>query len=363
MPRERGLGAKRQYDDGLGDGVSPGSEIGCRLAEPYLSSVSPPELGKPGRRRRRGIAVLPALFTLGNCLAGFASLSYAAQGGGNSGVPTGASGVYSAHFVIAGYFIFLAMLFDMFDGFVARLTRSMSDFGAELDSLADMVSFGIAPAFLSIHLIGQLLHSQGPTGRDYLYYPTPLSDDQWLRLFWVIAGIYVACTALRLARFNVVHQADVLSHMTFRGLPSPAAAALVAGSVIFFEVLKLPPVEVGKVPPMIERIPFNVSGDVKKMLEVYFPYVLPVVLLFAGLLMVSRFSYSHLINRFLRGRKKFRTLVGFLILVMLMMWEPQITILLGIYVYALSAPVMWLFRLVTGKGRAAVADAKAAGKK
>ena len=86
----------------------------------------------------------------------------------------------------------------------------------------------------------------------------------------------------------------------------------------------------------------------KEALTVYFPYVLPAVLLIAGLLMVSRFSYTHLVNRFLRGRKKFRTLVGF---VMLVMWEPQITILLGIYLYALSAPVLWLFALLTGRGQ------------
>src|SRR6185436_10485982 len=137
--------------------------------------------------------------------------------------------VFATHFAMAGYFIFLAMVFDMFDGFVARLTRSASDFGAALDSLADMVSFGIAPAFLSIHLIAELLHTPAPTGRDYIAIPGPFSDDVWLRLFWIIAGIYVSCTALRLARFNVITKLDPLSHMSFRGMPSPAAAATVAG--------------------------------------------------------------------------------------------------------------------------------------
>jgi CDP-diacylglycerol---serine O-phosphatidyltransferase len=309
-----------------------------------LSSNLPP--GKPpGRKRRRGVALLPSLFTLGNCLSGFASLSYAAEGHGN-GNPA-----FTGHFIVAGYFIFLAMIFDMFDGFVARLTRTTSDFGAELDSLADMVSFGVAPAFLSIHLIGQLMRNQS------LNFPTPLSDDQWMRLFWVIAGIYVACTALRLARFNVVTKSDVSSHMSFRGLPSPGAAAVVAGSVIFFEVLKLPPADSHTPRIIIGMIPFNVSPHVKTMLEVYFPNVLPAVLLFAGLLMVSRFSYAHLINRFLRGRKRFRTLVGFVILVGLVGWEPQITILLGIYLYALSAPALWIYGLISNKKRAAALPA------
>lgn len=280
-----------------------------------------------GRKRRRGIALLPSLFTLGNCLSGFASLNYAslpAEFGDNP--------VFSPHFRTAGYFIFLAMVFDLFDGFVARLTRSASDFGAELDSLADMVSFGIAPAYLSIHLIGEL------KGNGYLSIPGPFQDDDWLRLFWIIAGIYVACTALRLARFNMFLRHDVLSHMSFRGLPSPGAAALVAGTVVFFVSLGLR-----------HHYFFNVSPQMQAGMRQVFPYILPVVLLIAALLMVSRFVYAHLINRFLRGRKRFRTVVGFLLLVMLIAWEPQISVLLGVYIYVLSAPASWLYRLMTGK--------------
>jgi CDP-diacylglycerol---serine O-phosphatidyltransferase len=186
--------------------------------------------------------------------------------------------VFAAHFTIAGSFIFLAMVFDMFDGFVARLTRSTSDFGAELDSLADMVSFGIAPAFLSVHLIGELLRNQGPGGHDYLFLPTPFSDSGWLRLFWLIAAIYVSCTALRLARFNVITQPDALSHMYFRGMPSPGAAAIVAGSVVFFEFLGPE-----------NKIPFNVSPEVREFLKFIVPYLLPTMLLVSALLMVSRF--------------------------------------------------------------------------
>ena len=286
------------------------------------------------RKRRRGVALLPALFTLGNCLSGFAALNYASR----DAAPGEKSKVFAAHFVVAGYFIFLAMVFDMFDGFVARLTRSTSDFGAELDSLADMVSFGIAPAFLSVHLIAELLNTAGPGGRDYLSLPTPFSDSQWLRLFWVIAGIYVSCTALRLARFNVITLPDVYSHLYFRGLPSPGAAALVAGSVIFFEFLGPE-----------SMFPFHVTVGVREGLKTFFPYVLPVMLLVSALLMVSRFSYVHLVNRVMRKRKRFRVLVGFLLLGMVIVWEPQIAVLLGIYVYAFSAPVMSLYRKIGGK--------------
>jgi CDP-diacylglycerol---serine O-phosphatidyltransferase len=281
------------------------------------------------RKRRRGIAILPALFTLGNCLCGFASLNYAAR---DIHAPAPAVG---SNFAMAGYFIFLAMAFDMFDGFVARLTRSMSDFGAELDSLADMVSFGIAPAYLSLRLIGFLMHSETP----FYNLPGPFEDDAWMRLFWIIGAIYVCCTALRLARFNVLNQHDTLSHMSFRGMPSPGAAAVVAASVIFFETLRLP-----NPPPG-----FNLSSEVKRWLLVVFPYLLPLVLLIAALLMVSRFQYTHLINRFLRGRKRFRTVVGFFLLVMVIVWEPQVSVLVAIYMYALSAPASWLLRKITGR--------------
>ena len=292
---------------------------------------APPQ--HPGRKRRRGVALLPALFTLGNCLSGFAALNYASRD-----AAPGEDRVFAGHFVIAGYLIFLAMIFDMFDGFVARLTRSTSDFGAELDSLADVVSFGVAPAFLSVHLIAELLNNLGPAGHDYLSFPTPFSDSSWLRLFWIIAGIYVSCTALRLARFNVITQPDALAHLYFRGLPSPAAAAIVAGSVLFFEFLGVQ-----------SGIPFNVTPEMREGLKTYFPYMLPVMLLISALLMVSRFSYVHLVNRVMRRRKRFRTLVGFLLLGMVIVWEPQITVLVGIYVYTLSAPVMALYRKIGGK--------------
>ncbi len=296
------------------------------------SPAGPPRLRT--RKRRRGVALLPSLFTLGNLLSGFASLNYSALGPEQNADP-----VFARHFQIAGYFIFLAMAFDLFDGFVARLTLSATDFGAELDSHADMFSFGIATPFNSIHQIGELTRTTSG-GKGFIDIPGPFQDNDWLRLFWIIAGIYVACTALRLARFNMILRHDVLSHMSFRGLPSPGAAAMVGGSVLFFVSLGLP-----------HRYPFNVSPQVEEMLKNVFPYVLPVVLLVAALLMVSRFVYAHLINRFLRGRRKFRTLVGFLILVMVIFWEPQISMLLGVYIYSMSAPASWIYRLLMGKGK------------
>jgi CDP-diacylglycerol---serine O-phosphatidyltransferase len=293
---------------------------------PITSSAPVPGM----RKRRRGVSVLPSLFTLGNCLCGFAAIHYASLG----------DKVFSSHFALAGYFVFLAMVFDMFDGFVARLTRSTSDFGAELDSLADMVSFGVAPAFLAVRLMVVLQQNEAPSGRDYLFIPPPFSDDAAGRLFWVIAAIYVSCTALRLARFNVITQPDVQSHMYFRGLPSPGAAAIVAGSVLFFEQLN---------PDNKSTVPFHVPGGVREQLSLVMPYLLPPLLLVSALLMVSRFNYVHLVNRFLRGRKRFRKLVWIFLLAMVMLWQPQITVMGGIYLYALSAPLTALVRAIWRK--------------
>jgi CDP-diacylglycerol--serine O-phosphatidyltransferase len=305
----------------------------------HLPHGADPDSPPPPRKRRRGVAILPSLFTLGNCLCGFAAIHYAASQ--SSTQPTTLPGTALASpYAIAGYFIFAAMIFDMFDGFVARLTRSASDFGAELDSLADMVSFGVAPAFLSIRLITDLLHKINVApGTKTLDIPGPFSDHAWGRLFWIIAALYVSCTALRLARFNVINKHEVSSHMNFRGMPSPGAAAIVASTIIFFETLYAPR----------HLLPFNIAPPILEMLKTFFPYLLPVVLLIAALLMVSRFQYSHLINRFLRGRKKFRHLVVYLFIFMLILLEPRSVTLAAIYAYALSAPLTWLFRKATGR--------------
>src|SRR3981081_4725547 len=143
------------------------------------------------RIRRRGIYLLPNLFTTAALFAGFYAIVQA----------------MNLRFDQAAVAIFVAMVFDALDGRVARLTRTQSEFGAEYDSLSDMVSFGAAPALV---IYEWSLKGMG-------------------RLGWVAAFIYCACAALRLARFNT--NIDVVDKRYFQGLPSPAAAGLVAGLV------------------------------------------------------------------------------------------------------------------------------------
>jgi CDP-diacylglycerol--serine O-phosphatidyltransferase len=141
--------------------------------------------------RRRGIYILPNLFTTAALFAGFFAIVQAMNG----------------RFEVSAVAIFLAMVFDGLDGRVARLTHTQSAFGAEYDSLSDMVSFGAAPALV---VYEWALKGLGKLG-------------------WIAAFIYCAGAALRLARFNT--NIDVVDKRYFQGLPSPAAAALVAGLV------------------------------------------------------------------------------------------------------------------------------------
>ncbi|WP_246167869.1 CDP-diacylglycerol--serine O-phosphatidyltransferase [Thermosulfurimonas marina] len=142
----------------------------------------------------RKIALLPHIFTTGNLFAGFFALVSALSG----------------KIAVASWAVLAAMICDVLDGRLARLTRSTSRFGMEYDSLCDMVSFGVAPGILAYEFA---LKTYGRYG-------------------WLAAFVYVACTALRLARFNVEEPGP---SAYFKGLPSPAAAGLVASTVIFLK--------------------------------------------------------------------------------------------------------------------------------
>ncbi|MEI6080496.1 MAG: CDP-diacylglycerol--serine O-phosphatidyltransferase [bacterium] len=143
------------------------------------------------------VLVFPNLFTTGNLFCGFYSIINSLRG----------------HYLMAAYFILAATLFDLVDGRVARLIKGVSDFGKEYDSLSDLVSFGVAPAILA-----------------YMSYLVDIP-----RLGWLAAFLYVACGALRLARFNVVYMNKDPQY--FMGLPIPVAASTIAASFLFMKEL------------------------------------------------------------------------------------------------------------------------------
>lgn len=149
------------------------------------------------RRFRRGVYLLPSLLTLGNLFCGYACVVYAMR----------------ADFETAALLIGVAMVLDTLDGFFARLTNSSSAFGVELDSLADVVSFGLAPAILA-----------------FAWGLWPLQ-----RLGWAVGFLYVTAAALRLARFNIQTN-TITDKRYFVGLPSPSAAAVIAATVFFYPI-------------------------------------------------------------------------------------------------------------------------------
>lgn len=162
---------------------------------------------KGGRVRRlklgKALFVLPNLFTLSSVACGFYAITRLAH----VSVPT------QEDFVICAWAIFLAAFFDMFDGRVARMTKTQSEFGVQMDSLADVMSFGVAPALM--------------------VYRWGLEDFGWLGFF--AAFVYVACGAIRLARFNVMAQHQVGPCNYFIGMPIPGGATMVVSMIIFHQ--------------------------------------------------------------------------------------------------------------------------------
>jgi CDP-diacylglycerol---serine O-phosphatidyltransferase len=225
----------------------------------------------------RTIAVLPTMFTLGNLVCGFFAIIVTA----NLDRPTEKSVTLdpteSYYLMLSAWLIFLAMVFDALDGHVARLSKVTSDFGAQLDSLCDLVTFGVAPAFLLVKMCPrfEFLHREA---------------------VWVIAASYVACAALRLARFNVETSDDAEDHLYFSGLPSPAAAAAIAGFAIMFHTLRK------------EDNPLAYAAQIDTVLQT----VLPFFAVLIALLMVSRIPYPHVVNQVLRGQRSFGHVVGVL---------------------------------------------------
>ena len=264
---------------------------------------------RTGRRTLVSTAALPAMFTILNGLAGFASIHFATKDAlGEAGL---------ANLRNAAWLIFGAMVFDMLDGRVARMTRRTSDFGGQLDSLCDMISFGVAPAMLMLRTVMMVL-------RGHIERVEVLSGGLVIeRAVWCLAGVYVACAALRLARFNVESDPDESAHMEFRGLPSPGAAAAVAAMVLLF--VRLAPLDKG----------WRSSTWILMTVSI----TLPFLTLLTALLMVSRFRYPHLVNQYIRSKTPFSFLVKLVIILPAAILYSFITAAVVTMGYALCGPL------------------------
>lgn len=223
---------------------------------------------------------LPCLLTCCSLFSGFYSIVASING----------------NFFAAAVAILVAAVFDCLDGRVARMTGSTSTFGMELDSLCDLVSFGVAPALLA-----------------YLWALTPYGRYGWLAAF-----LYVATTALRLARFN--SQASS-SGPDFVGLPCPAAAMLIATTVMFSRFL-------------------GTTGTVKHLSILLLVYVL-------SYLMVSNHRYLSFKHMDINKGRMFQIVVFMLLFLILLATEPPITLFVVALLYALSGPALAVYSLAT----------------
>ncbi len=245
----------------------------------------------PAKKRRRGIYLLPNLITTAALFAGFYGIVAATQG----------------KFEQASVAIFIAMILDALDGRVARMTNTQSEFGAEYDSLADMGSFGLAPALVMYEWsLSSLVNVSYPLGK----------------LGWLAAFLFVACAALRLARFNT--RASNTDKRYFQGLPSPAAAGVVVGFVwACFDN--------------------GIDGDSVAMIA------LPIIV-FAGLMMVSNVSYYSFKDIDFHNKVPF---VAMLVVVMIFVFsaiDPPISLFGCFMAYALSGPVISVLRRFKKRG-------------
>jgi CDP-diacylglycerol--serine O-phosphatidyltransferase len=241
----------------------------------------------------RKIHILPNLLTLTNSFCGLLAICKGIDALAFS--QTEAGGFYSK-METACWLIFLGMLFDAIDGKVARMVGGASNFGAQLDSFSDMLTFGIAPALL----VKVLVEHEGPI---YGYHVNA-------RLHFVAAAVYSTMAILRLARFNLENDPDDSAHLEFRGLPSPAAAGTVAATMLMYLSLKTPEIETsdGTPTPLGALLRWFPEIDRSPTLVTFLPW-LALLLPLLGLLMVSRVRYVHMFSA-ITGRGQFVTLVG-----------------------------------------------------
>ncbi len=227
-----------------------------------------------GRRKlRRGIYLLPTSFTTGNLCCGFFSLIESSRG----------------HYETAALLIIAAGVLDGLDGRIARLTGTTSEFGVEFDSMADISSFGIAPAFMAYEWALQPFHRVG----------------------WLIAFLFVACAATRLARFNIQHGSS--DKRFFAGLPSPAAAGVVASVAVAFPD---PPTQLG------------------------FSVLIGVLVAAAALLMVSHVRYRSFKGLDLRSPRSYLSVVAIVLVLVSVLIHPRaLMVIAGLYL--LWGPAVW----------------------
>ena len=281
------------------------------------------------KRPSRSIAALPTLVTLGNAFCGLLAATYLLEAALAAGqMRTGeAAGldpalieqhreVFFDYLIKSVWAMFIAMVFDFMDGKVARLTGAESAFGVQIDSLSDVISFGLIPA-LMFKALAEFEFGLRPKTALFL------------------SSFYLFGAILRLARFNVEADSEHDDHRSFRGLPSPAAAAGVACIVFLYASSARNELTEGLIDP----------GLTREWIRVSFPYVVTML----GVLMWTRLPYIHFANVLLTERRQPAHFLIVLAVIGVVAWEPPVALAALMVVYALSGPAIYVWDLFTGR--------------
>jgi CDP-diacylglycerol--serine O-phosphatidyltransferase len=235
---------------------------------------------RPRTEGKRGIYVLPSLFTSASLFGGFYAIIASLKG----------------EYEIAAIAILISCLCDILDGKIARFTHTESRFGAEYDSLSDLVAFGVAPGVLA-----------------YQWALEPFG-----RLGWLASFMYVICGALRLARFNV--QKDSLKINYFKGLPIPAAASFIAALILFTTAF---------------------GEDIEGARHILI--IIPIYIL--SFLMVSSIKYPSFKDFELKKQRPFNMLVGIILILIVIAYRPRIMLFFMMILYILSGPALTIYQV------------------
>jgi CDP-diacylglycerol--serine O-phosphatidyltransferase len=240
---------------------------------------------------KKGIYIIPSLFTCGNMTCGYLSIISSING----------------DFTKAAWLLVVAISFDMMDGRIARLTKTTSEFGVQMDSLSDLLSFGVAPSIMMYQFV---LNTMGKSGL-------------------VVAVLFVLCSAFRLAKFNTkIDNNDDMFHNSFMGLPTPASAGLLISFILGYELFA----------PDYSKSKINNAVHSPVLLEnmsMFLNRLMPVIMVILSLLMVSNVPYISFKNFKLSKPKAFRFLVLIIIILLFVIMFPQniIFILFSTYIF------------------------------
>lgn len=273
-------------------------------------------------------SVFANLLTIGNGVCGFAALVKLSK----IEVASDGTLLNPENLVFAGYLVLLGMLFDAFDGKVARMVKGSTELGAQLDSLCDLVTFGLVPALMIVQM-----NLDG--------------SPRWLNMVWFFSLAYFLGALLRLARFNVENAPEEEAHLCFKGLPSPAAAGCVASLVIFQGyVLKA---EQAELKWLAEYVPVETMIAYVGAVN----YLLPFLGVMLGFTMVSsRLKFEHIGSRIFGRSHSWEFFVSLIFAALLLAIIPEVFLPLAFIGYLIWTPVVFLFRLVFFGRRKYAAD-------